>query len=101
MADDPRALRLFTGVALGIGLLALVFGVWRALTDGLLVNGSFWAGVACVIMAMAMYRAARGRTGGRRIAFVIAVLCLFMSLYAAFETGRRHRREQASTTAAP
>jgi hypothetical protein len=100
MADDPRSGKTAAFVSIGIGVAAVLSGLVNASDRALLVNGSLWAGLACLVMGVTMLRPATGRPIVRRVAFVVAGVALLMSLYSAFELGRQHRRAGGTPAAA-
>ena len=98
MANDLRSQKISAGIVLGIGMGATFFGLWRVVDEGTLVNGSLWAGLACLVISAAMIR--RGQGGWlRRTLLLVAELALVMSLYSTYEQGRRHGRARASPNA--
>jgi hypothetical protein len=96
MVNDPRSNKSAALVSIGIGVAALLFGLVNPSGRALLVNGSLWAGVGCLVMGLAMLRPATERSIVRRVAFIVAGVALLMSLYSAFELGRQHRRASAT-----
>jgi hypothetical protein len=101
MANDPRSAKATAFVSIGIGVAAVLFGVVNASDRALLVNGSLWAGVGCLLMGVTMLWPATERPIVRRVAFIVAGVALLMSLYSAFELGRQHRRASGTPAAAP
>ena len=99
MANDPRSTKTLAFVSIGMGVAAVLFGLVNASDRALLVNGSLWAGVGCLVMGVTMLRPATERPIVRRLAFIVAGMALLMSLYSAFELGRQHRRASATPAA--
>ena len=97
MSDGANPGRKLGIIAIILGVVALAFGLSRAVTSDGIWNTLLWSGVAMVLAGTAMRRPASARTG-RIVLLSAAAIAIAMSLYSSFEAGRRARLERPSAS---